>query len=313
MRLSIHSNKYVTIFFVLVLALPAASAVGQEIRTPFVASDPAVVARMVKLAGLQDGSTIVDLGSGDGRIVLEAVRTNPRVLGWGVDIDAKLVEGSNAVAAEQGLSGRARFFQRNAFDADLRKVDVIFLWLLPELQRLLRTKILAEARPGTRVVAHYTDMGSWAPDEKVEESGRPIRMWLVPAKAAGNWAWTLMIAGKRQTYAAVLEQQFQNLEGSIRVGDQRTVLREMTLRGADIAFRLPLTHPKLGYIGHEFNGKIVGARGERIEGKVRVTRATQDKSGGYESLELPWHAVRSARSAYFAPTGLPEFPPSLPD
>ncbi len=311
MRFSINSNTYVTILFAVSLWLTAVPGVGQEIRTPFVASDPSVVARMVKLAGLQDGSTAADLGSGDGRIVLEAVRSNPGVRGWGVDIDAKLVERSNAIAAEQGLSGRARFYQRNAFDADLRKVDVIFLWLLPELQRLLRTKILAEARPGTRVVAHYTDMGSWLPDEKVEENGRPIRMWLVPARVAGNWSWTLPIAGVSHAYAAVLEQQFQNLEGSIRVGNQRTVLREMTLRGADITFRLPLTHPKLGYIGHEFIGKVV--RGDRIEGTVKVTRTSQDKPGGYENLVLPWRAARGARSAYFEPSGLPEFAPSLPD
>lgn len=309
MRLLKDSNIYVTVFLALALGPLVAPAAAQEIRTPFVGSDPAVVARMVKLAGLRDGDTAVDLGSGDGRIVLEAVRSNPSVRGWGVDIDGKLVERSNAAAREQGLSGRARFYHRNAFDADLRRIDVIFLWLLPELQRLLRTKILAEARPGTRVVAHYTNMGSWTPDQQVDENGRPILVWLVPAKVSGYWSWALPIAGRKHAYAAVLEQQFQNLEGSIRVGAQRTVLREMWLRGAEIGFKLPFTDPDLGYIGHEFSGKVVGTRGERITGKVKVILVAKGGSGGHETLELPWHAVHGARSAYFAPTGLPESPP----
>jgi len=309
MRFRLNSNTYVTVMSFFVLGGLAGAAPAQEIATPFVASDPAVVARMVKLAALSDGETAVDLGSGDGRIVLEAVRSNPKVTGWGVDIDAKLVERANAAAREQGLSDRARFFHRNAFDADLRKVDVIFLWLLPELQQLLRTKILAEARPGTRVIAHYTNMGSWPPDQVDDQNSRPVYAWVVPAKVAGNWSWTLPIAGGKRSYAVVLEQHFQNLEGVLRVGAQRTLLRDMKLRGTEISFKLTLTQPGIGYTGHDFAGKVVGARGDRIEGKVKVLMAAKNKEGNFDTRELPWRAVRVARSAYFVPTGLPELVP----
>lgn len=243
--------------------------------------------------------------------MLAAVRSNPKVTGWGVDIDARLVARASAAALEQGLAGRARFFQRNAFDADLRKVDVIFLWLLPELQQLLRAKILAEARPGTRVISHYTNMGSWPADQVDDQNSRPVFVWVVPAKAAGNWSWTLPIAGGKRSYAAVLEQRFQNLEGFVRVAAQRTLLREMKLRGEAISFKLTLIQPGIGYTWHDFVGKVVGAHGERIEGKVKVLVASKNKEGNLDTLELPWHAVRGQRSAYFAPTGLPEPVPTL--
>ncbi len=315
MRFRGDGNVFVTILLGGALFLPAASVPAQEVRTPYVASDPAVVARMLALAALKDGETAVDLGSGDGRIVLEAVRSYPNARAWGVEIDAALVNRAKASAAAQGLASRAQFFQRNAFDADLRKVDVIFLWLLPELQRLLRTKILAEAKPGTRVIAHYTDMGSWQADLRVEEGGRPVLLWVVPARLAGNWSWTLPGPGGkgRLRYAAVIEQNFQKLEAAIRVGSQRTVLRELVLRGTEISFKLPLTLPEVGYIGHEFSGTVTGRDGGRIEGKVKLTylRTPGQDSGSYESLELPWSAERTRSSAYFAPTGLPVFAPQV--
>jgi len=111
--------------------------------SPFVGSAPENVERMLKLAKLRDGDVVADLGSGDGRIVIGAAKLNPTVRGWGVDIDAKLVKESNESAESEGVAGRVRFFRRNVFDADLRNVDVIFMWLFPELQRLLRTKLIA--------------------------------------------------------------------------------------------------------------------------------------------------------------------------
>lgn len=283
-------------------------ALAQEVPTPFVASDPETVARMVKLAALADGEVAVDLGSGDGRIVLEAVRSNPKVTGWGVDINVKLVEQANAAAREQGVSDRVRFLLRNAFDADLRKVDVIFLWLLPELQRLLRTKILAEARPGTRVISHFTEMGSWQPDV-LDQDGRPIRVWVVPARVEGYWSWNLPVSGGKHSYAAVLEQHFQNLEGAVRIGAQRAVMQQVKLRGREISFKLTVTQPGIGYTGHDFSGKVV--RRDRIEGTAKVLMTSKAKQGGFDTVELPWRAVRVKRSAYFAPTGLPEFAPTL--
>src|SRR5688572_20057647 len=131
-------------FLTLVTAATAWHALvarAQERFSPFVGSNPENVKRMVDLAEPRSGETVIDLGSGDGRIVFEAVERRPGVRGIGVDINAELVQKSNAAAKAKGLADRARFMHQNAFDADLANVDVIFMWLFPELMRLLRPKI----------------------------------------------------------------------------------------------------------------------------------------------------------------------------
>src|ERR1700752_2221396 len=109
---------------------------------------------MLKLAYLNDNDVVVALGSGDGRIVLTAARMNPKLRGWGVDIDEKLVRESNAEAAQLGVADRGQCFHRNAFDADLREATVVSMWFWPEMQRLMRPVILAQARPGTRILTN---------------------------------------------------------------------------------------------------------------------------------------------------------------
>jgi hypothetical protein len=275
--------------------LLAAPAAAQERFSVFVASDPENVTRMVKMAGLRDGDVVLDLGSGDGRIVLEAARSHPGVQGSGVDIDRELVEKSNAAAREQGYANRVRFYHRNVFDADLKEATVIFMWLFPDLMRLLRPKILAEARPGTRVVTHVWDLGSWKPDA-IDEDGAQVNLWIVPARVAGVWSWELPVGPARHTYTALMEQQFQALEGTVRAGSRRGIFENMRLRGDEISFRLDMTLDGAGYVRHAFRGKV---QGDRILGTVRVSREPHK-----ETLELPWHATRAPASAYFAPTGI---------
>ena len=105
--------------------------------------------------------------SGDGRIVFTALRANAKARGIGVDIDEKLVRESNADAKKFGMADRVQFHMRDVFDTDLKPATVITMWLWPEMQRMLRTKILAEARPGTRVLTNIWDLGTW-PADKVE-------------------------------------------------------------------------------------------------------------------------------------------------
>ena len=248
---------------------------------------------MLKLAGLRDDDVVVDLGSGDGLIPLSAARMNRKLRAWGVDIDAKLVNESNARAKEEGLSDRVQFFHRNAFDTDLREATVITMWMFPEMLRLLRPTILERARPGTRVLTSTWDFGTWQHDEV--GSGNPtIFMWIVPARAGGYWNWELNLNVRRINYAAIKEQHFQNVEGVVRAGNHREVLENMTLRGEDISFNLDMTLEGLGLTKHEFSGKV---RGDQINGTGKVTPANR------EPMTLPWRAKRAAKSDYFAPTG----------
>ncbi len=152
------------VFLVCITIVSAAGASAQERFSFFQASTPESVERMLKLANLRDDDVIVDLGSGDGLIVLTAAKMNTKLRGWGVDIDQKLIAESNGVAKAQGVADRIKFFHQNAFDADLREATVITLWLFPELMRLLRPIIFERARPGTRVLTSTWDFGTWPAD-----------------------------------------------------------------------------------------------------------------------------------------------------
>jgi hypothetical protein len=266
----------------------------QERFSFFQASTPESVERMLTLAELRDDDVVVDLGSGDGLIPLTAARMNPRLRGWGVDIDPKLVEKSNERARQEGVADRVRFEHRNAFDADLRDATVVTMWLFPELMRLLRPVILERARPGTRILTSTWDLGSWRPDKVSNAELSPIYLWIVPARVGGGWNWELTVAGNQIPYSAVIEQQFQAVEGVARAGDRREVLGSPILRGADITFTLEITLDGLGLTRHEFSGKVDG---DQIVGTVRVTPGEQ------ETVTVPWRARRTTQPRYFAPTG----------
>jgi precorrin-6B methylase 2 len=275
----------------------AAFAVAQERFSIFVPSEQENVERMLKLAQLRDDDVVVDLGSGDGRIVLTAAKMNPKLRGWGVDIDPKLVAESNAAAREQGVADRVRFLHRNAFDADLGEATVIAMWFWPEMQRMMRPTILAKARPGTRVVTNLWDMGpSWMPDA-VDENGGKVSLWVVPARVEGYWSWDLTVEGRKVSYGSILEQRFQAVEGVARAGTRREVLGDTKLRGEDISFSLVMTLDGVGFVRHDFRGKV---RGDTIVGTASVLLPPHEKK---KVVELPWRAVRGATSNYFEPTG----------
>jgi hypothetical protein len=285
--------KVTRMLVVYVVLVCAVIAQAQERFSFFQPSTPESIARMLKLANLRDNDVVVDLGSGDGAIVLTAAEMNPKLRGWGMDIDESLVIKSNEAAKEMGVADRVKFYHQNAFDADLRDATVITMWVFPELMRLLRPIILERARPGTRVLTATWDLGSWPPDE-VGEGAPVVYKWIVPARLAGYWMWELPVAGQRITYSSVKKQHFQNAEGVVRAGNRREVLQDMKLRGEDISFTLEITLDGLGRTQHEFTGKV---RGDRMEGTARLTLENNEK------LELPWRATRTATSHYFAPTG----------
>jgi hypothetical protein len=281
----------------LIAGLVVHSALAQERFSIFVGSAQENVDRMIRLAELRDDDVVIDLGSGDGRIVLTAAKANNRLRGWGVDIDEKLVRESNVEAKKLGVADRVQFFQRDVFNADLREATVITMWMWPEMQRMLRTKILAEAAPGTRVLTNIWDMGTWTPDKVDTLDNSPVHLWIVPARVDGYWAWDLTLDGAKRSYAAVLEQQFQKTEGVVRVDNRRGVLEKMMLRGADINFTLAMTIGDSNLVTHTYSGQV---RGNEIVGTVKLQRVVNEET---ETTEQVWRASRTGSSAYFAPTG----------
>jgi hypothetical protein len=282
-----------------VLVIPTTA---QERFSFFQASTPESVERMLTLAALRDDDVVIDLGSGDGLIPLTAARMNRRLRGWGLDINAELVEQSNQRAAKEGVADRVRFEHKNAFDADLREATVVTMWLFPELMRLLRPVILERARPGTRVLTSTWDLGAWKPD-KLSADQPPIYMWIVPASVAGSWEFDLTIAGRSVPYALLLEQRFQEVEGVARAGDRREVVNDLILRGDELTGQLKITLDGFGLTNHQFTGKVAG---DEIVGTVKVTPSAQSE------VTVPFRARRTATSRYFAATGtggVPQPPP----
>ncbi len=159
---------------------------------PYVPTPQRVVDAMLNLAGVTARDFVIDLGSGDGRIVITAAQKFG-ARGRGIDIDGELVERSNATARRLGLDKRVRFEQRDVLQADVREATVVTLYLLPDMMSELHPRLMRELKPGTRIVSHDFDFGSWKPertvtlelDEKYDLSGSwtsIIHLWTVPPR-----------------------------------------------------------------------------------------------------------------------------------
>ena len=234
---------------------------------PYVPTPQVVVDQMLRVARVAASDFVVDLGSGDGVIVLSAARQY-QARGMGVEIDGDLIQLSNASAQSLGIADRVRFVQQDIFKTNLSDATVVTLYLLPSMMLDLRSKIFNELKPGTRVVSHDYHFGDWPSDdsitfavpEKEKINGSPkatIYLWYVPAKIAGKWE--IKVPGG-PTYELTLKQRYQNLEGSVTVGGQSVRPQYLTLRGSDFSFALP--HPK-GVV--RFTGAV---KGEAMAGTV---------------------------------------------
>ncbi len=164
---------------------------------PFVTTPMSVVDEMLQLAKVGPSDVVVDLGSGDGRLVLVAVTKFGAHRGFGVDIDASLVDYANRKAAEAGVSERAKFYLRDLFATDLRDATVVTVYLLPGIMDRLQKKLLSELTPGTRVVSHDYIFPSWPADrvlsldvpDKTDYTGRrhtAVYLYSVPARSAAT-------------------------------------------------------------------------------------------------------------------------------
>jgi len=145
----------------------------------FVPTPQEVVEDMLRLANVRPGDVLYDLGSGDGRIPVTAARLYG-VRAVGIDIDPERIREAQENARRNGVERLAQFRMGDLFKADFRDATVVTLYLLPDLNLKLRPKLLRELQPGTRIVSHQFDMGSWKPDKKLESNGRTVYFWVVP-------------------------------------------------------------------------------------------------------------------------------------
>jgi hypothetical protein len=204
-----------------------------------------VVDRMLTMAQVGPNDFHMDLGSGDGKIVIAAAKRGARSLG--IEYNPDMVKLATENAQKAGVTGRASFRRADIFQTDFSQATVITLYLLPSLNIKLRPQIL-QMRPGTRVVSHSFTMEDWEPDEVSSMDGRRAYFWVVPANVMGTWA--LEVAGQKSDLT--LEQTFQKINGYVALGPVHGGVRDARLSGANIAF----TFVDAKGVKRDFSGKV---------------------------------------------------------
>lgn len=261
------------------MVLCAASACAQDNNSepdrsggPYVPTPQVVVDEMLRMGRVGSDDFVMDLGSGDGIIVLTAARRY-KARGMGVEIDPELVQRSNESARRIGVADRVSFEVQDVFKADLSRATVLTLYLLPAMMNNLQSKLFNELRPGVRVVSHDYHFGDdWRPDdyfsfdvpEKEKVNGVPratVYLWVVPAKIAGKWQLTIEGAAGGQ-YQVELRQRFQQFDGNALASGKRVKLELPHLRGQEIRFAL-----NAGAGRHVFSGRV---NGDVMEGRVEL-------------------------------------------
>ena len=249
---------------------------GSEARvteeTPYVQSPKVVVDTMLQMAGVHSGDFLIDLGSGDGRIIVTAAKEF-RARGFGVDYDQRLVGLANANAQKAGVAERASFFEQNIFTTDLGGATVVTMYLLPEYNSVLKPRLLA-LKPGTRIVSHDYGIDDWEPDASKKiavpekrvglEKASNILFWVVPAKVAGHWRSSIRTKGGVVDVDMLISQRYQHFAGKVLLRGQELPIERPFLKGDYISFRVQDGKDTLLFNGRVSNSRITGTtiRGE---------------------------------------------------
>jgi SAM-dependent methyltransferase len=223
-------------------------SVGQQGKdVVWVPTPQIVVDKMLDMAKVTASDYVMDLGSGDGRLVITAAKRGARALG--IEYNPDMVELARRNAEQAGVSGRARFMKADLFETDFSQASVITMFLLPDINLKLRPKLL-RLKPGTRIVSNTFTMGEWKPDATADlgadagcnASWCTALLWIVPARVAGTYK---IPQGELQ-----LKQEFQQLSGLLRTED-RTLAVQGTVRGEEIALTAG---------GRDYRGQLNGKR-----------------------------------------------------
>ena len=268
-------------------ALGAQAADGPVNAGPYVPSPQSVVADMLKIARVGPEDYLIDLGSGDGRIVLTAAQVFG-ARGFGVEIRDDLVRQANAAARAQGVAGRVHFVKADLFKTDISRATVLTMYLLPDTVNLLRDKLATELRPGTRVISHDYPLGGWDPVEIVHmdlEAKLPISgvtttliyLYHVPENVAGRWRAAVPTSVSRDAIELDLQQAYTRLRGEARIGPARVPVGDGRVIGRKLSFTLNAA------------GKVHTFEGEVDQESARGTVTT-------EGTRAAWRAIRMTKA-----------------
>ena len=217
----------------------SAAAVSSEpeirLDVPFVPTPHEIVASMLEMGEVGPEDHVIDLGSGDGRIVIAAVRDRGVRSAEGIDLDPQRVMEAQENAVAAGVDDRTHFEQGDLFDKDFSKATVLTLYLTQDINLRLRPRILETLAPGSRVVSHVFDMGAWVPDRQAEMGSVSIYAWTVPSRIEGRWAMTL-----QGTSIGTLdfEQSFQMIGGTVRMDGEELPILRGRIDGHQVSFQM---------------------------------------------------------------------------
>ena len=243
-----------------------AGIVDEDTDTPYVPTPIDVVERMLNLAGVGPSDYLIDIGSGDGRIVLTAV-SKFGARGHGIEIDPRLIERSRQAAAKLGIADRAQFLTQDLFESEFSKATVVSVYLLPKVLQLLTPK-LAALRPGTRIVSHdYAMLGDWQPDMTLrmfvpdKPVGRDrhstLMLWTVPAQVGGRWQFDVPKAQGGGRVEIAVSQARQMLTGKATLNGQPVDVAGLRIDGERLRFALEPAG-RAERFRHEFDGIVKG-------------------------------------------------------
>ena len=259
--------------------IPAAAQFSYDV--PYVPTPPVVVEEMLRLANVKANDFVIDLGSGDGRVVIAAVKKFG-ARGVGVDLDPERIAESVHNAQVAGVAERVAFHRQDLFQFDISQATVVTMYLLPSVNLRLRPRLLKELKPGTRVVSHDFNMEDWQPDQK-STVRKNVFLWIVPAEVGGRWRTTLTLPSGERNYEIEIRQKFQEIDGLARHDKRTSGLWNAKLHGDRVNFVI-VDDDGTGETNLYFEGLV---NGDTMEGVIK-------RGVGSDERMIKWRAQRVA-------------------
>ncbi len=266
--------RFLRLFLLVLMIAPGAPTAALADEVPFETTPDNVVEAMLSIAGVGAQDNLVDLGSGDGRIVIAAARKYG-TRGVGIEYDKELIELSRKTAKREGVADKVKFLKQDIFASDFRKATVVTMYLLPEVNLDLRPRVLFDLRPGTRIVSHDWNMGDWEPDDRrvIPTPGKTVYplsqstvyLWIVPARVAGFWRGTLSGPDGEEQVVIEFAQRFQEATATLWL-KRWTMAGAARIRGNGVSLNIDRSSWKEGAAALQFSLRVTK---DRIEGEAR--------------------------------------------
>lgn len=273
------TQTFQTFLFAAAVLFTAPQLSAQNLDVPYVPTPQSVVEQMLDLTEVNSSDYVIDLGSGDGRIVIAAAKRG--ATGHGIDLDPQRIAEARKNASKSGVDNKVMFMEQDLFKTDFSRASVITMYLLPSINERLRPKLLEQLEPGTRIVSHSFDMGDWEPDKQItvnNDSGagtHEIYYWVIPARTNGSWSWT----AQDKKYTMDVAQKYQEVDVSLSDGSGTSYeIQEASLHGPRLTVRA--SNGDEHYI---FSGRV---EGDQIKG-------TMQHHNGEDKSYSTWSATKN--------------------